>query len=121
MGCDTKENNKFKPEDNDYSLGYLLLRNIGNSLSKENIANVLEDTSINRDKVHPMEFYIYPIIGREFENGDIVQDNNSGEVFVILTPSCDFVERFDGGGRSLGRKAENVYWHKQHCYVIGMS
>ena len=31
-----KENNKFKPEDNDYSLGYLLLRNIGNSLSKEN-------------------------------------------------------------------------------------
>ena len=42
------------------------------------------------------------------KNGDIVQDNNSGEVFVILTPSCDFVERFDGGGRSLGRKAENV-------------
>lgn len=103
-----KENNKFKPEDNDYSLGYLLLRNIGNSLSKENIANVLEDASINQDKVHPMEFYIYPIISREFENGDIVQDNNSGEVFVILTPSCDFVERFDGGGRSLGRKAENV-------------
>ena len=103
-----KENDKFKPGDNDYSLGYLLLRNIGNSLSKENIANVLEDTSINQDKVHPMEFYIYPIINREFENGDIVQDKNSSEVFVILTPSCDFIERFDGSGKSLGRKAENV-------------
>ena len=88
-----KENNKFNPEDNDYSLGYLLLRNIGNSLSKENIANVLEDTSINQDKVHPMEFYIYPIVNdKEFENGEIIQDNKTNEVYAILTPSCDFVK-----------------------------
>lgn len=86
------KNDIFKPDNNDFSLGYLLLRNIGNSLSKENIANIIEDSSINKDKVHPMEFYIYPISNDEYENGEIVKNKLTHEVYVILTPSCDFVK-----------------------------
>lgn len=111
-----EKNDIFKPENNDFSLGYLLLRNIGNSLSKENIANIIEDSSINKDKVHPMEFYIYPISNGEYENGEIVRNKSSKEVYVILTPSCDMVERFKGDV-SLGRKAKKILLAKSHLLL----
>ncbi len=94
----------FKPESQDYSLGYLLLRNIGNSLSKKNIVDILEDPDIKKDeeKVHPMEFYLYPTDGsNEYESGEIIKQGK--EFYVILTPSCDFIPR--KGGK---RKAEKV-------------
>lgn len=89
-----QENNAtFKPDDNDHSLGYLLLRNICNSLSRDNIYKIIGDDSIAKDKVHPMEFYIYPRNGdAEYENGDIIEHKESKEVYVILTPSCDFIQ-----------------------------
>lgn len=97
------QNDKFKAEDNDYSLGYLLLRNFGNSLSKDNIAKILEDDSIKVEKVHPMSFYLYPISNEtEYECGEIVE--SEGEIYVILTPSCDFIDR----GKKKGRKAKKV-------------
>lgn len=88
------ENNTiFKPDDNDHSLGYLLLRNICNSLSRDNIYKIIGDGSIAEDKVHPMEFYIYPRNDdAEYENGDIIEHKESKEVYVILTPSCDFIQ-----------------------------
>ena len=58
-----EERSKFTPENNDHSLGYLLLRNISDSLTRKNIYKILDDQSINNDKIHPMEFYIYPRIG----------------------------------------------------------
>lgn len=89
-----QENNTiFKPDDKDHSLGYLLLRNICNSLSRDNIYKILGDNSIAEDKVHPMEFYIYPREDdAEYENGDIIEHKESKEVYVILTPSCDFIQ-----------------------------
>lgn len=88
-----ENNTTFKPDDNDFSLGYLLLRNIGNSLYRDNIYKILGDNSIAEDKVHPMEFYIYPRNGdAEYENGDIIEHKESKEVYVILTPSCDFIQ-----------------------------
>lgn len=99
-----EENKKFIPEAGDYSLGYMLLRNFANSLSKENIKSIIGDDAITSDKVHPMEFYIYPIDSTmEFENAEIVRKKDADEVYVILTPSCDFVS---GGRRK--RKAEYV-------------
>lgn len=100
-----QENNTiFKPDDNDHSLGYLLLRNICNSLSRDNIYKILGDNSIAEDKVHPMEFYIYPRKDDvEYENGDILENNESKDVYVILTPSCDLIST---GTRQ--RKAEKV-------------
>lgn len=102
-----KQNDKFTPENDDFSLGYLLLRNIGNSLSKKNVAKIIEDPNIDIGKVHPMEFYIYPVPKGEFENGEIVKNKLTNEVYVILTPSCDLVERFKGE-TSLGRKAVKI-------------
>ena len=55
-----KENDRFVPNADDYSLGYMLLRNFADSLSKENIKKIIGDDTINHEKVHPMEFYIYP-------------------------------------------------------------
>lgn len=88
-----KNNATFKPDDNDHSLGYLLLRNICNSLSRDNIYKIIGDDSIAEDKIHPMEFYIYPRNDdAEYENGDIIEHKESKEVYVILTPSCDFIQ-----------------------------
>lgn len=103
-----KKKDIFKPEDQDYSLGYLLLRNIGNSLSKKNIINILEDLSINKneEKVHPMEFYLYPTDNsNEYESGEIITNIHDKVFYVILTPSCDFIQRKNKGGK---RKADNI-------------
>lgn len=99
------QNDKFKPDDDGFSLGYMLLRNFGNSLSRNNISKILEDDSINADKAHPMAFYLYPLsIDDEYECGEIIkQKQDNGDVYVILTPSCDFVAR-----KNTGRKAKKV-------------
>ena len=74
------------------SLSYLLIRRLGNSLSRRQIIKLLEDDpKISSDKIHPMEFYVYPSVSKDFETGDLLR--LSGETFVILTPTCDFVCR----------------------------
>lgn len=103
-----KENNIFIPNADDYSLGYMLLRNFADSLSKENIKCIIGDNTINHEKVHPMEFYLYPINpSNEYENGEIIRNKKSDDIYVIITPSCDFIERFKKG-ISEGRSVDNV-------------
>lgn len=90
-----KQNNIFTPESDDYSIGYMLLRNVADSLSKQNIKHIIGDNSIQEEKVHPMEFYLFPTNNnKEFECGELLQKDN--EKYVILTPTCDFVLRSDG-------------------------
>lgn len=99
------EKSVFDPIKNDISLGYLLLRKFANSLSKENIKQILGDDKIKVDKAHPMEFYIYPINPdstiNEFQAGEILE--KEGFFYTILTPDCDLVLRNSGV-----RKADNV-------------
>lgn len=80
----------FEPVKNDVSLGYLLLRRIANSLSKENIKKLLGDAKIKSNKAHPMEYYIYPSGENEFEAGEILK--HGSQYFAVLTPTCDFIE-----------------------------
>jgi len=95
-----KERDKFTADKNDFSLGYLMLRKFGNSLSKEKISEILGDGELKKDKVHPMAFYLYPTdTNAEYENGEILKKGD--DIFVILTPSCDFVDR--GGNRKVGK------------------
>lgn len=76
------------------SMGYLLMRRLAKSLSKEQIKIILGDSKISSDKIHPMEVYIYPPFKLdEYETGDILKKDNM--LYVILTPSCDFVIRND--------------------------
>ena len=108
-GVIQEQNDKFTPDADDYSLGYLLLRNFADSLSRDNIKRIISDQSIKEDKVHPMEFYIYPINdSREVENGEILRRKDSEDIFTVLTPSCDFIERFKKNGDSDGRAADNI-------------
>lgn len=93
------KNNVFIPDNEDFSLGYLLLRRLAKSLSKEKIKELLGDDRISFDKAHPMEFYIYPSGNDEYEAGEIIAKD--GVHYVILTPSCDFVCRA-GGNRKVG-------------------
>lgn len=114
-----ENNTTFKPDDNDHSLGYLLLRNICNSLSRDNIYKILEDDSIAEDKVHPMEFYIYPRNDdAEYENGEIVVNNETNDVYIILTPSCDFILRYDKKNDCHYRKAYNILLAKADPLTI---
>ncbi len=80
----------FVPGKSDVSLGYLILRRFANSLSKENIKEILGDVNIKPEKTHPMEFYIYPSIQGEFQTGEIIA--KEGKMYIILTPNCDFVK-----------------------------
>lgn len=84
------QKNVFIPRKNDVSLGYLLLRRFANSLSKENIKELLGDDKIKADKTHPMEFYIFPTNSGEYEAGEIILKD--GVYFAVLTPSCDFIK-----------------------------
>lgn len=92
------EKKVFEPIKNDISLGYLLLRRFANSLSKENIKQLLGDDKIKTDKAHPMEFYIYPVNSDskidEYQAGEILE--KVGVFYVVLTPDCDLVLRKDG-------------------------
>lgn len=102
-----EERDKFSPSNNDFSLGYLILRKFGKSLNKDRISDILGDETLKINKVNPMEFYLYPADKTtEYECGEILQKNN--DVFVILTPSCDFIERIDKDGKSKGRKTGKV-------------
>ena len=88
------KNNIFNPEADDLSLGYMLLRNMADTLSRDNIRLLLGDDTIKEDKVHPMEFYIYPTdTTTEYQTGEIIKNKETDEIFVILTPSCDFIKR----------------------------
>jgi CheY-like chemotaxis protein len=95
----------FEPIKDDISLGYLLLRKFANSLSKENIKELLGDDKIKIDKAHPMEFYLFPVnadpLKEEYQAGEILEKD--GNFYVILTPDCDFVLRKDGS-----RKADKI-------------
>ncbi|MBN8783057.1 MAG: response regulator [Terrimonas ferruginea] len=95
------QRDKFTPEHNDFSLGYLMLRQFGNSLSKKKISEILGNNELKKDKVHPMEFYLYPTVSSiEIESGEILQKEQ--EIYVVLTPSCDFVEA-EGRSRKVGK------------------
>lgn len=81
----------IEPIKNDISIGYLLLRRLAHSLSKENIKSLLSDDKIQDGKAHPMEFYIYPTnLSEEYEVGEILLRDKT--FYTILTPSCDFIK-----------------------------
>ncbi len=81
----------LKEIEDDVSLGYLLIRRLANSLSKEQIIKLLNDPKIKPDRSHPMEFYVFPPVTKEHETGDVLKKEEA--FFVLLTPSCDFVPR----------------------------
>lgn len=75
----------------DYSLNYMFMKKLSYSLSKTKIKALTFDSLLTDDKAHPMEFYIYPSGGGDFEPGEILQQKSSENYYVLLTPACDLV------------------------------
>lgn len=54
------------------------------------IQEYLEQNSDNTfDNYHPAEAYIIPPVKQFVFTGDLVNENSSGDKYIILTPSCD--------------------------------
>jgi len=83
------------------SLAYLLSRRLAMSLTRENIQYFIDSLggsaatgTITGDFVHPVEYYIYPPIGAQYNTGDILSRKEKKRTIygIILTPSCDMVQ-----------------------------
>lgn len=85
------------------SLTYVLLRRLSKTLLNEQVKEFIHNGSLIKSLAHPIDYYIYPPIHAEYGMGDILKNRNNGEIYVILTPSCDFVDR-----GTKGRKVEFV-------------
>lgn len=106
---------EFLTKAKNIELAYLLARRLSLSLARSGILQLMRDLGdqqvdiIPGENVHPMEYYIIPPLSTTTETGDLFK-KESGEYIVVLTPSCDMVER-DGK-----TKAELVL--VAHCTLL---
>ncbi len=84
---------------NSVDLVYLLARRLANSLSNDLIRNYLATEGVagdvpQLDKVHAVEFYVWPPLSKYFLFGDIFirRNDEKNEYVVALTPSCDHAQ-----------------------------
>lgn len=71
---------------------YLFLRRLATTLTRNGMTKIFGN-SISADKVHPLEFYVCPPIEESiYETGDILKKDDDNSFYVVLTPSCDFVQ-----------------------------
>lgn len=47
------------------------------------------DSGYNTEKLLPYEQYLYPALGNNWLQGDIVRNKTTGALYLVLTPSCD--------------------------------
>ncbi len=70
-------------------LEYVILRRLASTMTRDSVERIF-GTAVSPDKVHPLEFYIYPPIEEStLETGDVLQKLDDGSIHVVLTPSCD--------------------------------
>lgn len=99
---------KFSTVVDSKSLAYLLSRRLAWSLTRENIPFLIDSlggtagTGAVVDLVHPVEYYIYPPTGTQYNSGDILSRRKKKKVTyrIILTPSCDMFKRDAGRVKS---------------------
>jgi len=90
----------FGKTDDKASLAFMLARRLALSLSGsgiEQFISELGDTSgaaVTDNKIHPMQYYVFPPLEKPSElAGDIYKKNGTGEYYILLTPSCDLVQK----------------------------
>jgi len=83
------------------ALAYLLARRLAVSLSGPGIRQLAQDlgdsmgTAVVEGWVHPMQYYVMPPVETLPLAGDLYRGQIGSQIgyWVLLTPSCDFVER----------------------------
>ncbi len=66
---------------------YLLARRLGARLSRESVKELLGH---DRDKVRPVEMYIYPPHVEKIKTGCVIKEDEC--YWVVATPACDFAQ-----------------------------
>ena len=102
------------------ALAYLLTRRLAMYLSGPGIRQLAQDlgdstgSSVDDNTVHPMRYYVMPPVETLPLTGDLYRGNIGEQdgYWVLLTPSCDFVER----RRSRPANAERVLM--AHCALL---
>lgn len=81
-------------------------------LSRHILAHLSESLKLTEEgefeKCHPAEVYIMPPIKKDFFTGDIMENKDSREFFLILTPACDMELRKRKDGEDLYRNADKI-------------
>ena len=68
-------------------------------------------------KFIPWNFiYIQTDDNDEYESGEIIENIQDKNFYIILTPSCDFIQRKSKGGK---RKAEKHFISKSQSVKVG--
>jgi len=78
------------------SLAYLLARRLAMSLSIDGIDDLVASLggaaeAVESKGIHPVQYYLLPPIMETLMAGDLLRGNEN-TYYVILTPSCDFVQ-----------------------------
>ena len=111
---------EFQPIANKPEFLRLLVQRLARNFSRENIEQITQNVFGNThqsqepdyDLVHPAEYYIKPPFTNNVMLGDIriIEHNDEKKFFVVLWPSCDFIET-----TARKRKAEKVL-----CAMAGL-
>ncbi len=65
-------------------------------VSRRRIAAEMDCGFASNTNLEPWEQYLFPAIGQNWLQGDVVKSKVAGAFFLVLTPSCDLVPRNNG-------------------------
>ncbi|WP_020191384.1 response regulator [Pseudomonas putida] len=92
---DHVENGGISADDlsEDSEVAYLLARRLASSLSSSSIRKFFNpELDLGLEKIHPVEYYIYPPVSYGVGLGDIVVDSEQGGFYLVVNPACDFAQ-----------------------------
>lgn len=77
----------------DGEVAYLLARRLANSMSSSSIRKFFNPQhELGSERIHPVEYYIYPPVNYGIGLGDIFFDAEKSEYHLAINPECDFVQ-----------------------------
>lgn len=89
------ESGGVSPEDlnEEGEVAYLLARRLASSMSSTSIRKFFNPQhDPGSEKIHPVEYYIYPPLSSGVCLGDVFFDKASQEHYLVINPECDFAQ-----------------------------
>jgi len=89
------DHGNIAPEDlsEDGEVAYLLARRLASSMSSSSIRKFFNPHhELGSERIHPVEYYIYPPVSYGIGLGDIFLDAEKSEYYLAINPECDFVQ-----------------------------
>ncbi|WKC44095.1 hypothetical protein [Pseudomonas veronii] len=89
------ESGEISPDDlnEEGEVAYLLARRLASSMSSSSIRQFFNPQyNPGSEKIHPVEYYIYPPLNSGVCLGDVFLDNERGEYCLVINPECDFAQ-----------------------------